>query len=135
MAHYAFTNDENLVIELITGRDEDDTENLPEGFENWEEYYLTKRPEANQCLRSSYNTKHNIHHKDGEPFRGNLAFVGGYYFPEHDIFMPPQPFPSWSLNPVTAEWDCPVAPPEDIHDDAVSYEWNEEGQSWDLVEE
>ena len=135
MPHYAFTNDDNEVIELITGRDENDLENLPEGFESWEEYYLTKRPDAHQCLRTSYNTKHNIHHKDGEAFRGNLAFVGGYYYPEHDIFMPPQPYPSWTLNTVTAEWDCPVAPPSDVSDDDKVYEWNEEDQSWDLVEE
>ena len=131
MAHYAFLDEDNKVIEVIPGRDETDTENLPEGFDNWEDYYITKRPELTSCKRTSYNTKHNVHHKDGVPFRGNLAQVDSYYYPEHDIFMPLQPYPSWTMNAVTAEWDCPVAPPDDIQDKV--YNWNEETQTWDLV--
>ena len=133
MGHYAFLDEDNVVIEVITGRDEDDTENLPEGFESWEEYYLTKRPDASDCKRTSYNTRSNTHTKDGTPFRGNLAQPDGTYHPDLDIFMDVQPFPSWTLNEATAEWDCPVAPPEDLNERV--YEWNEEGQSWDLVPE
>lgn len=133
MAHYAFTNDDNQVVELITGRNESDLDNLPDGFDSWEAYYLTKRPDANQCLRSSYNTRHNSHHNGGVAFRGNLAVVGGYYYPDENIFMPPKPYPSWTMNKVTCEWDCPVAPPEDIQEKA--YNWNEETQTWELVPE
>ena len=38
MAHYAFTNDDNQVVELITGRNESDLDNLPDGFDSWEAY-------------------------------------------------------------------------------------------------
>ena len=32
MAHYAFINENNIVTEVITGIDEDNTTDLPEGF-------------------------------------------------------------------------------------------------------
>jgi hypothetical protein len=41
MAHYAFINSDNIVVEVITGKNED--ENTPEGFSSWEAYYETKR--------------------------------------------------------------------------------------------
>ena len=56
MAHYSFINDENIVVEVITGKDEDDLETLPEGFASWEEYYETKR-DGLTCKRTSYNTQ------------------------------------------------------------------------------
>ena len=131
MAHYRFLDENDIVLEVITGRDEDDLDNLPDGFESWEEYYLTKRPEASDCKRTSYNTRSNLHIYDGTPFRGNFAMVGGKYYRELDVFMDVQPYPSWTMNEVTCEWDCPVAPPEDIQ--TVIYKWNEDGQSWDIV--
>ena len=49
MAHYAFIKD-NIVTEVIVGKDEDDTDTLPDGFANWETtYYLTKRTDQDAC--------------------------------------------------------------------------------------
>ena len=39
MAHYAFLNDNNIVTEVIVGKDEDDNADLPEGFDSWEAWY------------------------------------------------------------------------------------------------
>ena len=36
MAHYAFIDDNNIVREVITGIDEDNTDDLPDGFDSWE---------------------------------------------------------------------------------------------------
>ena len=36
MAHYAFLDDNNVVILVIVGRDEND---LPDGITSWEDYY------------------------------------------------------------------------------------------------
>ena len=36
MAHYAFLNADNEVVEVITGKDE--SEAAPEGYADWEEY-------------------------------------------------------------------------------------------------
>ena len=35
MAHYAFINENNIVTEVITGVDEDKTDDLPDGFDSW----------------------------------------------------------------------------------------------------
>ena len=54
MAHYAFLNDNNIVTEVIVGKDEDDNADLPEGFDSWEAWYADFRGQT--CKRTSYNT-------------------------------------------------------------------------------
>jgi hypothetical protein len=53
---------------------------------------------------------------------------GYIYNPSSDVFIPPQPFPSWTLN-VNNEWEPPVAYPN-VADDATQYNWDEDTQSW-----
>lgn len=130
MAHYAFIDTTtNLVVEVITGKDEDDTETLPEDFASWEEYYETKR-DGLVCKRTSYNTYANNHLNDETPFRGNYAGIGMIYDSENDVFYGQQPYPSWTLNETTWTWESPVPYP----DGENIYEWNEEDQTWDVVE-
>ena len=132
MAHYSFINTENLVVEVITGINEDDTETLPENYASWEEYYETQR-DGLVCKRTSYNTLGGEHLLDGTPFRGNYAVIGFTYDPVNDVFYAQQPFPSWILNETTWIWDPPVEYPEYDEDDPKFYEWNEEDQTWDVV--
>lgn len=132
MAHYSFINTENLVVEVITGINEDDTESLPENYASWEEYYETQR-DGLVCKRTSYNTLGGEHLLDGTPFRGNYAGIGFTYDPVNDVFYAQQPFPSWILNETTWIWDPPVEYPEYDEDDPKFYEWNEEDQTWDVV--
>lgn len=124
MAHYAFINSNNIVTQVIVGRDEDD---LPEGITDWEVYYGEKV--GQRCLRTSYNTVGNQHTEGGTPFRGNYAGIGFTYNEEEDVFVPPQPFPSWTLNEATYSWEAPVAYPED----GELYVWNENKKEWELV--
>jgi hypothetical protein len=50
--------------------------------------------------------------------------------PEANVFAPPQPFPSWSLNNQTGEWEAPTPKPEiPSNYDAL---WDEENQEWDV---
>ena len=51
MAHYAFINTDNIVVEVITGKDESETETLPEGFDSWEAFYETQRDGT--CLQKN----------------------------------------------------------------------------------
>ena len=51
MAHYAFLNDNNIVTEVIVGKDEDDNADLPEGFDSWEAWYADFRGQT--CKRTS----------------------------------------------------------------------------------
>ena len=63
--------------------------------------------------------------------RKNYAGKGYSYDATRDAFIPPQPYPSWTLNETTCLWDAPVAYP----DDGGMYQWNEETQTWDQVTE
>ena len=122
MAHYAFLNMQNIVTEVIVGKDETD------GPTNWEIHYGNIREQV--CKRTSYNTRGGAHINDGTPFRKNYAGIGFTYDYARDAFIPPQPFNSWTLNSDTCLWDPPVAYPEDGN----RYTWNEENQEWDLVD-
>lgn len=81
--------------------------------------------------QTSYNTAGGQHLLDGTPFRKNFAGIGFKYNQTLDAFIPPKPFNSWTLNETTCLWDPPVVKP----DDGQRYNWNEENQTWDLVNE
>ena len=122
MAHYAFLDENNIVTQVIVGKDEED---LAEGITSWEEYYGEMKNQV--CKRTSYNTRAGEHVEGGEPFRGNYAGIGYYYNEELDGFIPPQPFESWSLNDSTYSWESPVPYP----DDEGMYDWNENTGAWE----
>ena len=130
MAHYAFLNMQNIVTEVIVGKDETD------GPTNWEMHYGNFREQV--CKRTSYNTRGGVHYTNGEPsddqsqaFRKNYAGIGYTYDETRDAFIPPKPFDSWTLNEDSCLWEAPVAYP----DDGQQYTWNEETTSWDLITE
>lgn len=55
----------------------------------------------------------------------------GYTYNESlDAFIRPKPYSSWVLNNTTTEWDPPIP----IPNDGKHYKWNEEAQSWELIE-
>jgi hypothetical protein len=58
--------------------------------------------------------------------RGNYAGVGFKYDPAHNAFIPPQPFPSWTLETETFQWEAPVSMPAD----GKMYIWDEPTTSW-----
>tara|TARA_R100001440_G_scaffold21160_2_gene34962 strand:- start:12661 stop:13008 length:348 start_codon:yes stop_codon:yes gene_type:complete len=62
--------------------------------------------------------------------RKNFAGVGHRYDQTRDAFIEPKPFPSWILNETTCLWEAPVAFPTD----GQRYSWNEENQSWNLID-
>ena len=123
MAHYAFLNMQNIVTEVIVGKDETD------GPTNWELHYGNIREQV--CKRTSYNTRGGVHSEGGTPFRKNYAGVGYTYDESRDAFIPPKPFNSWVLNETTCLWEAPVEYPTD----GQQYSWNEELGTWDLITE
>ena len=118
MAHYAFLNMQNIVTEVITGKDETD------GPTNWGIHYGNIREQV--CKRTSYNTKGGQHLNGGTPFRKNYAGIGYTYDYARDAFIPPKPFPSWTLDSNTCLWVAPVEMPSD----GKNYTWDEENQTW-----
>jgi hypothetical protein len=122
MAHYAFLDTENIVTEIIVGKDESNFD--------WERYYGDLRGQV--CKRTSFNTIGGVHQLGGTPYRKNFAGVGFTYNKDKDAFIAPQPFPSWVLNEETCLWEPPTPRPDDITE---FYIWNEENQTWNLVTE
>ena len=122
MAHYAFINMQNIVTEVITGKDETD------GPTNWEIYYGNLKQQI--CKRTSCNTKGGQHLNGGTPFRKNYAGIGYTYDQTRDAFIPPKPYSSWTLNEESCKWEAPVAYPND----GQTYSWNEENQTWQVID-
>ena len=121
MAHYAFLNENNIVTEVIVGKNEGE-----EGVD-WEQHYGAFRGQT--CKRTSYNTYGGVHSNGGTPYRKNYAGIGYSYDAGRDAFIPPQPYASWSLNEDTCLWNPPVAHPND----GKRYTWNESTTSWDEI--
>jgi len=88
MAHYAFTDENNIVVEVITGIDETQT---IEGLkpEIWYSNFC-----GMTCKRTSYNGN----------IRKNFAGIGYTYNPERDAFIPPRPDNAISFDEETCQW-------------------------------
>jgi len=108
MAHYAFLDENNIVTEVITGIDETE---LIEGLET-ETWYGNFRGQV--CKRTSYNGN----------IRKNYAGIGYTYDEVNDVFIAPQPYPSWALDN-DFNWQPPTPRPE-----GMGWYWNEIEQAW-----
>jgi hypothetical protein len=122
MAHYALIDENNIVVQVITGVDENiiqtdlDGTQVGGSSEAWEEFYAS-RPWflGLKCKRTSYNSiggkwrnpETNIV-TDQPGFRKNFAGIGFIYDEEKDAFIPPMPEQqegmSFWLNPETCRW-------------------------------
>ena len=70
-----------------------------------------------------WNVQGFIEYTDEKP-----AGIGYTYDPVRDAFIPPKPYPSWTLNEQTCLWDPPVPMPTD-----GMYSWDEATTSWVTV--
>lgn len=101
-------------------------------------------------IQTSYNTKGTVHYDPitkkpdgGVALRGNYAIIGGTYDAVNDVFIDPQPYPSWILNTSTWVWEPPIPRPttscdsNGCDDVCINTIWHEDTQSWgpmDIVE-
>jgi hypothetical protein len=131
MAHYAIINENNIVINLHVGRNENEIALDSNGNPiDWEIYYGAKR--------TSYNSRVVIHDQsDGitpsndqsKSFRKNFGQIGHYYDEDRDAFIPPKRFPSFIFN----EFSCTFEPPIPRPNDGMLYIWDEEVINWKLI--
>ena len=103
MSHWAEVNDDNVVIRVLVGDN-----NSPDEGQSFMESL------GGTWIKTSYNST----------IRGTFAGAGYSYNEDEDIFVTPQPYPSWIR--VGSFWEAPIAKPED---DKL-YEWNEETGTW-----
>ena len=65
-------------------------------------------------------------------FRGHFAAVGDTWDKVNEVFISPQPYPSWVLNETSCIYEAPVPYPTDD----LMYSWDEDTTSWvETVEE
>lgn len=81
--------------------------------------------DPHQFIQTSYNGK----------FRNKYATVGDTYDRKLDMFLSPQPYPSWKLEEYIdgdiprARWIPPVARPTNVK---ANYTWNENKRKWEI---
>jgi hypothetical protein len=68
-----------------------------------------------EWIQTSYNNN----------FRANFAGIGFTYDRENDVFISPQPYPSWTLNE-NWNWQSPIPYPSD----GGYYIWDESVLNW-----
>jgi hypothetical protein len=119
MSHFAKLDENNIVVFVTVGRQEDDGKEAELSARTGDVYKQT-----------SYNTNRGIHALGGQPFRKNFAGIGFTYDSERDAFIPPKPFNSWLLDEVTCQWEAPTPYPTD----GFTYNWNESELAWELMD-
>ena len=130
MAHYAFIDENNIVVNVIRGVDEWETQTDTDGTvvggstEAWEAFYQAQPWNSGlTCKRTSFNS--------GEfgtrlsNFRKQYAVPGYTYDPVNDVFIAPKPYEDWIL--VNYKWEAPIPYPSDDK----QYFWN--NNQWNLI--
>ncbi len=115
MAHFAELDSNNIVLRVIVVDNKDtadangvEKEHIGAAF--------CERLFGGTWKQTSYNGT----------IRKHYAGVGYTYNSVRDAFIPPQPYPSWTLDD-DANWQPPVPVPTD----GERYSWNEEQQKWE----
>jgi len=105
MAHFAEIDSNNIVLRVIVVSDTLEAQ----GAEWCHDTF------GGTWVQTSYNGR----------IRKNFAGIGFTYDPARDAFVPPQPFPSWTLDEATCQWMPPVPMPTN-----GLYVWDEHAQEW-----
>lgn len=111
MAHFAKVNN-GIVKQVIVAE--------PEFFDT----FVDSSP--GQWIQTSYNTHGGVHATGGTPLRKNYAGIGYSYDARRDAFVPPQPYPSWTMSDETCLWNAPVAMPTE----GGPFTWDEATLAW-----
>lgn len=120
MSHWSLLDENNIVINVLVGNNDDPDEG----------YQWLQENMPGKWVKTSYNTQAGEHILGGIPFRKNFGGLGYYYDEERDAFIPPKPFESWILNEDTCNYDPPIPYPND----GKYYWWNEEEKKWNIHE-
>jgi len=146
MAHFAKISDTSQVLSVLTVDNKDVLNADGVEDESVGQAHLEKHNNwpAEKWIQTSYNTFANTHVLGGTPLRGNYAGIGYTWDAVNNIFYSPKPYASWVLNTTDAQWHSPIGDAPALTAEQTSqnearthswgYIWNEEGQSWDLLD-
>lgn len=107
MAHWAELDENNVVLRVTVGSNDDPDEGYGWLIDNL----------GGRWVRTSYNAN----------FRNRFAGVGFTYDEQADVFIAPQPYPSWSLDH-NHDWQAPVPMP-----DKGKWYWDEGNLAWSEI--
>jgi hypothetical protein len=107
MSHWAEIDNANKVIRVLVGDNNDPDEG--ESFVN---------SLGGTWVKTSYNGN----------IRKNFAGIGYKYNVDADVFISPQPYPSWSLDN-NFDWQPPTSKPSKGY-----WLWDEENLQWQSLE-
>jgi hypothetical protein len=110
MAHFAEIDENNIVKQVLVVPNEQE--------HRGHEFLAEDLGLGGTWIQTSYN--HRI--------RKQYAGIGFYYNPVADVFVSPQPFPSWTLDE-NHDWQPPKPRPEDN----IMSIWNEEKLDWEPI--
>ena len=114
MAHFAELDENNTILRVLVVGNDVTTIDGDEDEQRGIDFLTDLLPDSGIWVQTSYN----------DTIRGRYAGVGDTYDADRDAFLPPQPFPSWTLNDETLHWEPPA--PRLIDTDV----WDEESLSW-----
>ena len=109
MAHWAELDENNIVVRVTVGDNNDPDEGYQWLIDNL----------GGTWVKTSYNAT----------IRKNFAGIGYTYDEQLDAFIAPQPYPSWVLDEDTCQWVAPEPYPTD----GELYLWNEDELTWQLA--
>jgi len=148
MAHFAKIGMNGKVIQVLTMDNEEMKDSDGNEIEALGQQWLERHNNwpAQMWIQTSYNTSGNKHLSgdDSKALRGNYAGIGYEWDEDNQIFWPKKPFPSWLKDTTTASWKSPIGDEPELTDEQTSqneaqtnnwvYEWNEEDQTWNLID-
>ena len=109
MAHWAELDENNIVLRVTVGSNDDPDEGYQWLIDNL----------GGTWVKTSFNTYGGVHKNGGTPLRKNYACIGFIYDETRDAFIPPKPSITeninnepitWELNEDTCLWEAIPAP-------------------------
>lgn len=101
MGYFALVNSDNIVEQVIVA----------------DQNFVNSHPVENKSWIETFT--------DGSNGK-KPAGIGYSYNQELENFIEEKPFPSWSLNSETLDWDPPISRPND----GQMHRWDEDSLSW-----
>ena len=116
MAHFAKIGLNNIVTDVLVVANRETMDSNGVEHESIGVEFLKTLTGHETWMQTSYNGN----------IRKNYAGVGYTYDSQRNAFIPPQPYPSWTLVEETCLWEAPIPAPTD----GKLYQWDEATTNW-----
>jgi hypothetical protein len=119
VAYFAQIDESGMVLRVIAVSNDDAPDPATSHSEPLGQAFIASLGLPGEWRQTSYNNN----------FRKQYAGPGFTYDADADVFVSPQPFPSWALDD-NHDWQAPTPMPDD-----GMYYWDEDSLAWVIVDE